>query len=91
MTEYFWIYLVLINCVALVAFAADKLKAMRMKRRVSEMNLHILEFLGGVFSVIVLMYLIRHKNRKKSYFLYSWLALIVWIAILYFYFANLKI
>ncbi len=87
----FLYYILVVNIFGAIFFISDKTLAKNGKRRVSEKRLHSFEFAGAALSIIPLMYLIRHKNRKKSYFLYTWLALIVWIAILYFYFANLQI
>lgn len=79
-------YLVLINLFAGLFFIIDKIKARSNSFRISEVFLHILEFLGGVFSTVVLMILIRHKNRKASFYLISYLILIIWIFLLFNFF-----
>jgi uncharacterized membrane protein YsdA (DUF1294 family) len=79
-------YLLIINILSTIFFIADKIKAQQKKRRIPEKTLHIFEFLGGVFANLVLMYTIRHKNQKTSYFTYTYLALILWFLIFYLIF-----
>ena len=52
-----------------VAFWLDKRRAVRGDRRIPERTLHALELLGGWAGAIVAMMLVRHKNRKASYWL----------------------
>jgi len=40
--------------------------------------LHLLEALGGVIANLLLMYTLHHKNRKFSYWIWTWLVLIGW-------------
>lgn len=82
-------YLLVISIVAAITFAIDKRRARKQLRRVPENVLHVMELLGGVFIIIPMMYLIRHKNRKKSYFLITYLILAVWLVALYFFLASL--
>jgi len=77
-------YLVLISLISLIFFSLDKSKAKRNKRRIPEATLHILELLGGVFVILPWMYVIRHKNRKWKYFLWSYLILVLWLAVIFF-------
>lgn len=76
------IYLGSISVVTGLLFIFDKLAAQGNLRRVPESVLHSFELLGGVFMNLVLIYLIRHKNRKTSYNSYTWLIGILWILIL---------
>ena len=65
------IYLILINIISALIFIKDKNAATSTKnkvRRIPEKNLHLLETVGGVFSIVLLIYIIRHKNKKISYF-----------------------
>jgi len=71
-------YLPLINIISGILFAKDKLAAVNLKSRVPELILHFLELIGGVFSIIILMHSLKHKNRKLSYHWFTWLILIVW-------------
>lgn len=76
------VYFIIISVVAASVFAADKKAAGKGRWRVPEKVLHLLEFLGGVFIVIPMMYIIRHKNRKFSYFVWTYLILLLWIGAL---------
>ncbi len=79
--KYFLIYLLLVNLIAAGIFVFDKKAAMRNGRRVPELSLHLVELLGGVFAVILLMYGIRHKNRKFKYYIFTYLILLLWIGV----------
>ncbi|WP_299461642.1 DUF1294 domain-containing protein [uncultured Microscilla sp.] len=84
-------YLVFINVVAAFVFSQDKGLAKRKQRRISEKRLHTFELAGGVFSVLVLMYTLRHKNQKLAYYGWTYLILALWIGVLYlvlFYFGR---
>jgi Predicted membrane protein len=72
-------YLIFINLVSGFTFSYDKNAAIKAHRRVPERTLHLLELSGGVFLVWVLMYLLRHKNRKFSYNIITYLILSGWV------------
>lgn len=74
-----FIYLAIVNLFTAIVFWRDKRKAMKEKPRTPEARLHLLESLGGVFAVFLLMYRIRHKNRKFSYYIWTFLILIAWL------------
>lgn len=76
----FLIYLLIINLISAGLFIFDKISAKKNGKRVAEISLHLMELLGGVFAIIVLMYAVRHKNRKFKYFIFTYLILILWIA-----------
>lgn len=78
------IYLALVNLVGGFALVADKIAAVRHQRRVPEIRLHMLELFGAIPIMLLLMYLIRHKNRKTSYFLISWTIMALWSVIIIF-------
>ena len=84
----FYYYLLVISIVAAITFAIDKRRARKQLRRVPENVLHAMELLGGVFIIIPMMYLIRHKNRKAPYFLVTYLILAAWLVALYFIFRD---
>ena len=73
------IYLIIINLLAGILFLADKRRATKNKRRIPESILHLFELVGGIFTVIFLMFIIRHKNQKMSYKLISFIILALWI------------
>jgi uncharacterized membrane protein YsdA (DUF1294 family) len=80
----FYIYLIIISLISGVVFAFDKSAARKQRRRIPERTLHLLEMLGGVFINLLLMYALRHKNRKISYWGWTWLFFVGWFLILYF-------
>lgn len=65
-------------------FYTDKKNAIKNKKRIPEKTLHLLELSGGVFVILILSYIIRHKNQKKSYISWTYLIFVLWIVILYF-------
>lgn len=82
-------YFLVVNLMFVVLFILDKSRAKRnLKKRIPEKKLHSLEALGGVFLGIVLMYVMRHKNKKKSYYLKTYLILLIWIIVLTYLFLN---
>jgi len=79
-------YLVIINLVSGFVFSIDKNAAIKGRRRIPERTLHVLELLGGIFANLILMYTLRHKNRKFSYWVWTWVIGIGWGSfVLYIY------
>jgi uncharacterized membrane protein YsdA (DUF1294 family) len=76
------IYFAAINLLSGILFAYDKNAAKNNRQRIPERTLHLLEILGGAFANLVLMYTLRHKNKKFSYWVWTWLVLIGWIGVL---------
>lgn len=72
-------YLIVINILAIILFCSDKRRATKGKRRIPESILHLFELVGGIFSIVPLMFIIRHKNQKLSYKLVSFTILALWI------------
>lgn len=68
-----WIYLITINLLGGIIFAYDKWAAIKNYRRIPELNLHIIELLGGVFAIFLFMYTLKHKNRKFQYYWVTWI------------------
>jgi uncharacterized membrane protein YsdA (DUF1294 family) len=79
------IYFAFINLLSGFIFAYDKNAAIRGRRRIPERTLHLLEVLGGVFANLLLMYSLRHKNRKFSYWVWTWLVIIGWLSTVYIF------
>ncbi len=73
------IYLIIVNIITAILFCADKRKAQNGKRRIPESILHLFELVGGIFTIIPLMLIIRHKTQKWSYKLVSFIILALWI------------
>ena len=61
------IWLIVINVISVVVCIADKIKAKKHKRRISEKALFLLSFLGGALFMYVTMRLIRHKTLHKKF------------------------
>ena len=76
---YYYTYLRVGSLITSIVFIYDKNAAFSAKRRVPERMLHLLELFGGAFAVVVLMYLIRHKNRKSSFYFVTYSILLLWI------------
>lgn len=79
------IYLAMINGFAAVLFCFDKFNAKHHNPRISEKFLHLLEAVGGVFATVVCMHVIRHKNRKFTYNIITYIILTLWIIGIYSY------
>ena len=81
-------YLLIIGVIGIIFLRIDKYKATHEKWRIKERTLHILEFLGGVFLMLPAMYIIRHKNKKASFYVITYAALFVWLIVLYYWFVR---
>ena len=75
-------WLLAINLIGGSVLALDKRRATTRKWRIPESYLHVLELAGGVFLMLPLMYVIRHKNQKTTYYLWSWVIGVGWIILL---------
>jgi len=66
-------YLIFINVVSGIIFAYDKSASIKKRQRIPELSLHLLELIGGAFANLLLMYTLRHKNHKFSYWVWTWI------------------
>lgn len=64
---YLAVYLIIINLIAIVITAHDKLAAVHHRRRVSEKGLMLISALGGAPAMYLTMLVIRHKTRKPLF------------------------
>lgn len=64
---YLAVYLIIINLIAIVVTAHDKLAAIRQRRRVPEKTLMLISALGGALAMYLTMLVIRHKTRKPLF------------------------
>ena len=80
--NWYTIYIIVTNAVGAGVFAWDKHLARQGRERIPERTLHLLEASGGCFATLLLMYLIRHKNRKPAYYLWTWGFVAVWTAMI---------
>ena len=60
-------YFVFINALSAFICCADKIKAKKHARRVSEKTLWLLSLLGGSAGMYLTMHIIRHKTLHKSF------------------------
>lgn len=67
-----FIYVGLLSLITFFFFGADKLKAMRKKRRVPERTLLLLAWLGGSFGALPAMVLFHHKTNGKEHPAFCW-------------------
>ncbi|WP_259132297.1 DUF1294 domain-containing protein [Chryseobacterium ginsenosidimutans] len=77
--------LLIINIISFIIFGIDKQKAVKHKRRISELNLLILTFLGGTIGAILAMLFFRHKISKTSFLLKFGLIVLIQTALIYFF------
>lgn len=79
--NFFVIYFLVINVVAFLAFAIDKINAAARKNRVRNIALLGLAFFGGSIGALSAMYTLRHKTRKGYYYIGIPLMIIVQVAV----------
>ena len=81
-------FYVALNLVVLFLFMADKHKAKKNQRRISERTLLLVGFLGGGIGGLLAQRLFRHKTQKGYFTITYVLAIIVhialWVAVLFF-------
>lgn len=88
MHNFSYYFIGIINLLSGLIFAFDKLAATKGTRRIPERTLHLFEMVGGVFANLFLMYTLHHKNRKFSYWIWTWLIMIGWVALIITLFRN---
>ena len=70
------------SVITLAVYALDKSAARRDTRRIRERTLHTLELLGGWPGALAAQQLFRHKRRKWSFFLVTWLIAAVHVVVI---------
>ena len=86
---YFIIYLIVINIVTFLVMGLDKWKAKRGSWRVQESALFTLVLFGGGVGGILGMIYFHHKTKKLKFQIGFPLILILEVAFLIYFFANL--
>jgi len=82
------IYFIIINLIAFLVFAFDKLKAKMGGRRVSEKTLHTLSFLGGFIGSTLSMFIFSHKVSKKEFITNHIFIILFWVLSTVVYFTQ---
>ncbi len=65
--KYFAYYLLIINLIAFIIWCADKQKAKKHKRRISEKALFLWALFGGSVGSLIAMYTVRHKTLHRRF------------------------
>ena len=82
------LYFLLINIAAFVLFTFDKYKSRVNASRTPEKRLHTLSLFGGVVGASLSMILFRHKIKKSSFILKHVAIILLWLALLVYYFSQ---
>lgn len=80
----FLVYILLINLVSVIICIADKKKAKKGKRRISEKTLFLLCFAGGSIAMYLTMKTIRHKTKHKRFMIGIPIIIILQLALFIF-------
>ncbi len=81
--KFLYIYLIIINLIAVIVTIHDKRAAVKGTWRVKENTLLLISALGGSPAMYLTMLLIRHKTRKPKFMVGIPLILIVELIIVY--------
>ena len=77
-------YLIVINFVTMIAFAIDKIAAIKHKSRIRIVTLLGLAFIGGSVGGLIAMYLFRHKIRMNYFTVGLPLMMVMQIIVLFY-------
>ena len=77
------LYLIIINVITFFVFLSDKWAAQRGQSRVPESTLVGLQFLGGVYGALLVMYFCWHKVRKVKFVVFSFVSFVLVSGIIY--------
>ncbi len=80
--SFFYFYLIVINLLGGIIFAYDKFAAITKRKRIRESVLHLFEGLGSAFANLLLMYVLRHKTNKSSFYRWTWIFMMLWVFII---------
>ena len=78
------IYLAVINFIAFVAYAVDKVNASKHRSRIKIVTLLGLAFVGGSVGSLLAMYLLRHKTRKDYFTVGVPLIMIMQVVVIFY-------
>jgi len=77
------IYLGIINIITFLAFAIDKINAVKGKRRIRIVTLLGLSFIGGSLGALLGMYTLRHKTKVNYFTVGIPLIMLVQVAVIF--------
>lgn len=77
-------HIVLINLMTIVAYGVDKRAAQKHAWRVPELQLHLLELLGGTPGAFLAQKMFHHKTKKTSFRLAFFFVLAIQAVIVYY-------
>lgn len=83
------IYMGIINVITFLAFAIDKINAVKGKRRIRIVTLLGLSFIGGSLGALLGMYTLRHKT-KVNYFTVGIPLIMIMQAVVVFFVMNIR-
>lgn len=69
MELYILVYLCIITIISIITMKADKVKAIKNKRRISEASLITLAVIGGSVGICLGMWLFHHKTKKPKFYI----------------------
>ena len=78
------IYFAVINFIAFVAYAVDKVNAAKHRSRIKIVTLLGLAFVGGSVGSLLAMYLLRHKTRKDYFTVGVPLIMIMQVVVIFY-------
>ena len=77
------IYLGIVNVISFLAFAIDKINAVKGKRRIRIVTLLGLSFIGGSLGALLGMYTLRHKTKVNYFTVGIPLIIVVQVAVVF--------
>lgn len=78
------VYLIVINVVAIIAFAIDKIAAIEHRSRIRIVTLLGLAFIGGSIGALIAMYVFHHKTKQDYFAVGVPLIILMQIVVLFF-------
>ena len=85
--KYFYIYLLIINLLAIFVTCYDKYCATKNMWRIKEKHLFLIAIFGGSPAMYITMRIIRHKTKHNS-FMFGLPTIFLFQSIVYFYVVN---
>jgi len=77
------LYFLFVNCFTFLLTGYDKFQARRHKRRIPEIVLFLLAFIGGTIGLLTAMFFFRHKTAKITFIMKFSYIILVQIVVIY--------